>query len=229
MGIFSRIFKIGQAKVNQAIDKMEKPEVMLDQAIKDKEKALSEAKESVSKVIADERKHKCLLDKEVEQKKVWEDKAQAALKAGKEDLAVKALERGEGHEKAAEVFQVQWEGLKKQVEELKIIVKKSQDDIAELKRNKNLIIAQSKAAEVKKDIYNAKAKIGEKRDTDDLIARMKAKAENNQFEADAAKEMAEEFDGKDSLEKEFENLETDKPVSSSVQDKLDALKAKMNK
>ena len=48
MSIFSRIFKIGQAKVNQVVDSMEKPEVMLDQAIRDNEKRLVELKKKFS-------------------------------------------------------------------------------------------------------------------------------------------------------------------------------------
>ena len=229
MGIFSRLFKVGQAKANQVVDSFEKPELMLNQAIKDKEKALAEAKESVANVIAEERKQKHMLDKENEQKTSWEQKAQGALQAGKEDLAVKALERSEEHGNNASSLQGQWESLRSQVDELKVVIKKSQDDIADLKRNKDLIIAQSKAAEVKKNIYQAKAKIGTKRDTDDLIARMKAKADNSKYQAEAAEEMAEDLDGKDSLEKEFENISTNASTSNSVQDKLAAMKAKMGK
>lgn len=230
MGIFSRIFKIGQAKANKLVDKLEKPELMLEQAIKDKEKALREAKESVQNVIAEERKQKNMLDNELAQKGVWENKAQAALKAGKEELAVKALQRSEEYERNANSLQGQWESLRKQVDDLKLIVKKSQDDINELKRNKDLIIAQSKAAEVKKDIYQARAKIGEKTNTDDLISRMKAKSEQNKYQAEAAQEMAEDLDEKDSLEKEFEDLDSsDSAASSSVQDKLAAMKQKLGK
>ena len=228
MGIFSRLFKVGQAKANEVVDSFEKPELMLNQAIKDKDKALASAKESVANVIAEERKQKHMLDKENEQKTMWEQKAQAALAAGKEELAVKALERSEEHSNNAASLQGQWESLRAQVDELKLVIKKSQDDIADLKRNKDLIIAQSKAAEVKKNIYQAKAKIGNKRDTDDLIARMKAKAENSSYQADAAMEMAEDLDGKDSLEKEFDDLGTTSS-SSAVQDKLAAMKAKMGK
>ena len=230
MGIFSRIFKIGQAKANKLVDKLEKPELMLEQAIKDKEKALREAKESVQNVIAEERKQKNMLDDELAQKEIWENKAQAALKAGKEELAVKALQRSEEYEKNANSLQGQWETLRKQVDDLKLIVRKSQDDINELKRNKDLIIAQSKAAEVKKDIYQARAKIGEKTNTDDLISRMKAKSEQNKYQAEAAQEMAEDLDEKDSLEKEFDDLDSSNSVaSSSVQDKLAAMKEKLGK
>ncbi len=229
MGIFSRLFKVGQAKANEVIDSMESPELMLNQAIKDKDKALAEAKESVANVIAEERKQKHMLDKENQEKGLWEQKAQSALQAGKEDLAVKALQRSEEHSNNASSLQGQWEALRLQVDELKQVIRISQDEIADLKRNKDLIIAQSKASEVKKSIYQAKAKIGTKRSTDDLIARMKAKADNSKYQADAAMEMADDLDGKDSLEKEFEDLGPSTSASNSVQDKLAAMKAKMGK
>ncbi len=228
MGFFSRIFKIGEAKANQLVEKMEKPELMLEQAIRDKEKQLKEAKESVQKVIAEERRQKSLLNKEEQLQKDWESKAEAAVKAGNEELAVKALQRSEEHGKNAQMQKPQWESLRQQVEELKRVIKKSQDDVAELKRNKELIIAQAKTAEVKKNIYEAKAKIGNNSETESLIERMKKKAEAQSYEAEAAKEMADDLEGTDSLEKEFENLGTTS-ASDSVNSKLEEMKKKLGK
>jgi phage shock protein A len=224
MSIFSRLFKIGQAKANSVVDSLEKPELMLEQAIRDQEKQIAEAKKSVQSVIATERKTKALLDAENENREMWESKAKAALSAGKEDLATKALVRSEEHEKQAETLQPQWEMQRSEVEKLKQAIRKMDDELAELKRNKDIIIAQSKAAEVKKDIYEAKAKIG-KNKTADLIERMKKKAEKSSYEADAAEEMADEASG-DSLEREFEEL-GDVSSSQSVQDKLAKLKSQM--
>jgi len=224
MSIFKRIFKIGEAKVNQVVDSMEKPELMLDQAIRDKEKQIMDAKKSVQGCIATERQTKGLLDKELEQQTTWESKAEMALKAGNEELAAKALSRAGEHEQKATSLRVTWTAQKKDVDVLKQEIRKFEDEIFEFKRNRDFIIAQSKTAEVKKQIYEAKAKM-KKDSADDLMARMKAKAERNQYEAEAAQEMAES--GGDSLEKEFETLGT-ASIDSSVQDKLAALKKKLN-
>ncbi len=230
MGIISRLFKIGEAKANRAVDNLEDPEVMLDQAIRDKEQQQRDAKLDVQKVIAAERKQKALMDKENEQKRVWEEKAKVALNAGDEALALRALQRAEEHERNAAAMTAQWQDMRHQVEELKAVVLKADQDLVELKRNKEIIIAQAKAAEIKKNIYNARARIGQNSETDDLIARMKAKAENQTYEAEAAQEMASEFSGGDALEKDFAKLEKDpKAVSDSVKAKLEAMKASMNK
>jgi phage shock protein A len=100
-----------------------------------------------------------------------------------------------------------------------------EDELSEFKRNKDFIIAQSKTAEVKKQIYQAKAKMSGDKSADDLMARMKAKAERASFEADAAEEMAESVTG-DSLEKEFASLGTSS-ASSEVTAKLEAMKKQL--
>ena len=85
MSIFSRIFKVGQAATKKAIDSLEKPELMLEQAIRDKDKQIRDAKKSVQQCIATERQTKGLLEKEKAEKEAWEQKAEMALKAEKEE------------------------------------------------------------------------------------------------------------------------------------------------
>lgn len=227
MSIFSRIFKVGQAHANKALDKLEKPEVMLEQAIRDKDDQIRDAKRAVRDLIATERATKAQLEGEKAEKLAWEQKAQAALKAGKEELAIKALQRSSEHERKVTALQSNWQQQQAGTEQLKAEIRKMEDELAEFRRNKDFIIAQSKASEVKKSIYEAKAKMGKRHSADDLMERMKAKAERSSYEAEAAQEMAESFSGGDSLEKEFESLGTTS-LSPDVQDKLAAMKAKMN-
>ncbi|MBN2705840.1 MAG: PspA/IM30 family protein [Deltaproteobacteria bacterium] len=224
MSIFNRIFKIGQAGFNQAIDKLETPELMLDQAIRDKEKQIKEAKQAVLACIATEKQTKALLDREKLEQGNWEDKAEAALKAGREDLAVKALARAAEHEKKAEEMEPHCREQRTQIESLKQDIRRIEDELAEFKRNRDFIIAQSKAAEVKKQIYQAKARISGKHNADDLMARMRAKAERRSHEAEAALEMA--GDSGDSLENEFADLGS-AGADRAVSDKLAALKARI--
>ncbi|HED11190.1 MAG TPA: PspA/IM30 family protein [Caldithrix abyssi] len=225
MSIFSRLFKIGEAKANQVVDSLEKPELMLEQAIKDKAKQIREAKKSVMSVIATERQTRALLLKEQNEKSTWEAKAQQALKSGREDLAVKALTRSQEHEQKAVQLEQTWKAQKTSVDQLKLEIVKMEDELAEFKRNKDFIIAQAKTAEVKKQIYQAKANMQNDRSADDLMARMKAKAERASFEADAAEEMAEQVTG-DSLEKEFAQL-GGASASADVTAKLEAMKKQL--
>jgi phage shock protein A len=227
MSVFRRIFKIGEAAVNKAVDNMEKPELMLEQAIRDKEKQISDVKKAVMSVIATERQTKGMLDQEKAEQKNWEQKAEAALKAGKEDLAVKAVARSNEHEKKAGTLDTQWKDQRANVDRLKQEIVKLENELAEFKRNKDFIIAQSKTAQVKKQIYEAKAKIKNDKSADDLMARMKAKAERAGYEAEAAEEMAETATG-DTLEKEFEGLGAT-TTDAAVDAKMAALKEKLGK
>lgn len=226
MSIFSRIFKIGQASINVAVDKLEKPELMLEQAIRDKEKQIREAKKSIQQCIATERQSKAQLEKEKSEKFNWEQKAESAMRADREDLAVKALERAAEHEQKAAALLPSWQSQRDSVNELKTEMREMENQISEFKRNKDFIIAQSKAAQVKKDIYEAKARISGDHKADDLMARMKAKAERQSYEAEAAKEMAAASPNGDSLEEEFKSVSAS--GNPNVQAKLDALKSKMN-
>ena len=228
MSIFSRIFKIGQAKVNKVVDGLEKPELMLEQAIRDKGEQIRDAKRALQSVIATERQSKSLLNKSREEAAMWEKKAERAMAAGKEDLAIKALSRAEQASSQASSMEPNWKGQKASIDKLKADIQKMEDGLSEIKRNKDFIIAQSKTAEVKKQIHEARAKASKNSGVDDLMARMKAKAERSTFEAEAAEELADTFDGSDSLDKEFDEL-GQTSASVSVQEKLAAMKSRLGK
>ena len=227
MGIFRRLFKIGEAKANKMVDDMEKPELMLEQAIRDKEAQISDVKKSVMAVIASEKETKGMLDQEKAEQKNWEQKAEAALESGKEDLAVKALTRAHEHEQKISMLEDSWKNQHDNAEMLKKEIEKMENDLAEFKRNKDFLVAQSKTADVKKQIYEARAKIKNDKSADDLMARMKAKAERTNYEAEAAEEMAETVTG-DKLKREFAEIDEAK-VKEAVNKKLAALKSKMGK
>ncbi|HEM48654.1 MAG TPA: PspA/IM30 family protein [Caldithrix sp.] len=227
MGIFRRLFKIGEAKANKMVNELEKPELMLEQAIRDKEEQISDVKKSVMAVIASEKETKGMLDQEKAEQKNWEQKAEAALQSGKEDLAVKALTRAHEHEQKISILEDSWKNQHENAEVLKKEIEKMENDLAEFKRNKDFLIAQSKTADVKKQIYEARAKIKNDKSADDLMARMKAKAERTTYEAEAAEEMAEAVTG-DKLKKEFAEIDEAK-VKEAVDKKLAALKLKMAK
>lgn len=225
MSIFSRIFKIGQAKVNQVVDSMEKPEVMLDQAIRDNEKRLVELKKAVASCIASVHQAEAQMNQEKKDQDKWEINAQAAIKAGKEDLALKALERAKEHENNAAQFESNVKNQQADVDKLKSDLVGQQNQLAEYKRNRDFIVAQSKFSEAKKDIHEARTKATGGKDIDNLMERMKKKAEKSSYEADAMEELSN--DGS-SLEKEFDSLEGAQ-TSSDLQAKLAEMKAKMGK
>jgi phage shock protein A len=224
MSIFRRLLKIGQAVSHNAIDRMESPELMLDQAIRDKENQVREAKRAVQGCIATERQTKAQLERERGEKAEWEARAEAALRAGKDELAVRALNRATEHEQKAAALEQGWQTQRDRLDGLKNDIRKLEEQLAEYKRNKDFILAQSKAAEVKKSIYEARAKISKHGDVDNLMERLRAKAERATYEAEAAEEMADL--GADTLERDLDALPA-AGGSPDVQAKLAALRAKL--
>lgn len=225
MSIFSRIFKIGQAKMNQVVDSLEKPEAMLDQAIRDKEKQLLDLKKSVASCIASIRQTEAKMTQEKKEQEKWESNAEAAVTAGNEDLALKALARAKEHEEHAAQYQTNIDSQQEDVDKLKADLAAQQNQLAEYKRNKDFIIAQSKFAEAKKDIHEARAKAVGGKNIDNLMERMKQKADKSRHEAEAMEELS----GVDSsLEKEFENLDGAN-ANAELKAKLAEMKTKLGK
>jgi len=133
-----------------------------------------------------------------------------------------ALKRAEEHKRKAETYKTNWENQHKASEELKLQLKAMEEEQADLKRNKDFIISQSKMSEVKKDISSARAKLsGTKNNTDDLIARMKQKIDRTSAEAEAASDLAEL--STDSIEKQFDELSSSGD-DLDIEDRLAALK-----
>ena len=224
MSIFSRIFKIGQAKINQVVDTFEQPEVMLDQAIRDKEKQLVDLKKSVASCIASLRQTETQMNQEKEEQERWEANAEAALKANKDDLALKALARAKEHENNVAQFSNNVESQQLDIDKLKSDLLAQQNQLAEYKRNRDFIVAQAKFSEAKKDIHSARSKLAGGKDIDNLMERMKQKAEKSSYEADAMQELS---TVNSNLEKEFsalENTETD----LALQSKLASMKARLS-
>lgn len=93
MGMFSRISDIFKSNVNDALDKAEDPEKMLKQMVLEMEESVNKATLAVANAIANEKSLERRISKERSIAADWQQKAMAALQAGREDLARQALEK----------------------------------------------------------------------------------------------------------------------------------------
>lgn len=126
MNAFLRIANVVRAEVDDVLNKLEDPKKMVRQMVLDMEMALDEAVAAVGRAVANEK----LLERRIVQNKEnseqWARKAEAAVEAGEEELARKALfqkvavdEAVEGLEKAREEAQEVTSTLKARLVELK--------------------------------------------------------------------------------------------------------------
>ncbi len=220
MTIFSRLGTLLKSNANDAINKAEDPEKMLNQMLLDMQQQLVEAKKQVAVAIADEKR----LQKQFEQEKAlaieWEKKAMLAVKAGNDDLAKQALQRQTEHSKLAVGYEQQWGAQKTAVDQLKSALQQLNSKIEEAKRKKNLLIARAKRAEAQKTIAETMDGLSNT-SAFETMSRMEEKIDKQEAEAQATYEMAQVANG-DDLKAKFDALER-----VETDDALAALKAKM--
>jgi len=134
MGIFSRIGKMTQAKVNNALDEMENPIELLDQKLRDMEKSLNEAKIASAQVLGSFRQTQKKMEESKQESDEWDEKVKLAMSKGNEDLAKRALAKKLECDKSYELFKTTYESEKVKADILK---KRLVDLEAEVEKTRN--------------------------------------------------------------------------------------------
>jgi phage shock protein A len=221
MSFFARLGTLLRANINDLISRAEDPEKILNQLILDMREQMTEAKKQVAQAIADEKRlHKQLENQETDARE-WERKAMLAVRAGRDDLAVEALNRKNQADALVDEYRKQWQMHKQATDKLRGALLQLQNKIDEAGRKKELLIARQRRAEAQKRIQETMRGFG---DTSafDAFERMSKKVDAMEAEAEAQAELNEELTGGD-LRDRFRDLEADHGANEA----LSALKAKM--
>jgi phage shock protein A len=221
MGVFSRLSTLVKSNINDLISRSENPEKILNQLIVDMREQLVEAKKQVAVSIADEKKLKKQLDNERHLSREWEKKAMMAVRAGRDDLAVEALNRKEQHQSLTEEYQKQHDSQKAAADQLRAALRQLHGKIEEAKRKKDLLIARQRRAEAQQRIQETMSGFG---DTSafEAFEKMAEKVDHIEAQAEASVELGNELASTD-LNSKFEALEKDAGASEALM----ALKQKM--
>lgn len=190
MGIFKRVSDIISANLNDMADQYENPEKMLKQAILEMESSIEESRRSVAKAMASERLVAKSLNENQQLAKQWETRAEAAVEAGNDDLALKAINRRQEHEKLAAALSDQHAAASEACATLRRQLAGMQAKLAEGKRRLGTLTARKRAADVR-----AKTQLGmiNPQLNNDAFAkfdRMREKVELAEAEADALRELS---------------------------------------
>lgn len=224
MGMIERMTTLLKSNINDLIDKAEDPEKMLKQLMIDMERDLIEVRKEVALAIQTEKRLHQQLSQNLKQAEGWEDKATLALKSGREDLAREALSRRNTHQQTADGFKGQWETQSANVEVLKKQLGQLEGKINEARIKKDLLVARSRQAKAQEQIHKTMGKIGTSKALS-AFSRMEDKVNEREALAAAYGDMnLLDSGGSGSLDSEFAKL----AASSSVDDDLAALKAKLN-
>ncbi len=229
MGIFQRIFRVGQAEVHAAIDKLEDPIRLTEQGIRDLKKDLSNAMTSLAEVKGQGIR---LRKQASDSKKAAEDyerKAMALLQRAQKDqidtaeadrLAGEALARKEENVNRAATLS---ENARKQEEmaaQLQTQVDKLKSSIAGYENDLVTLRARARTAAATKKINKQLAKV-DSNGTLAMLERMKERVEEDESLSEAYGEVA---DASKSVDEEIDTALQEKSPGA---DKLAELKSKM--
>ncbi len=219
-GILDRISTILRSNINATLDKAEDPEKMLDQILRDMTDAIEQAKGQVATVIAQEKQLEAERVGADRQAKDWDDKAQRAVKAGRDDLAVECLRRKKDFQGIATTYQQQFDSQHAMVTKLRSqleLLMRKRDEAA---RNRDVLIARHRQAMAQQNISKQLAAMSSL-DHSSELGRMERRIKEQ--EARAAAEMELNTGPNASLDDQLAQLD----AGDTMDDELKTLKSRM--
>lgn len=189
MGIFNRISDIISANMNDLVNKWEEPEIMLQQALREMESSIEEAKQSVVKTMANEKLVAKELQSNQERVQEWHSRAESAVKSGDDALARKALSRKKEHAQVAVALQDQHTATKEASITLRHQLEAMQAKLADAKRKLGTLSARKKAADVRSRAQTHALAPELNHDAFAKFDRLQGKVEMAEAEADALCEL----------------------------------------
>jgi phage shock protein A len=217
MGIFTRFSDIVNSNINAILDKAEDPEKIVRLMIQEMEDTLVEVRSAAARSIADKKDLNRKLESIDRELRDWAEKAELAVRKGREDLAKAALIEKSRVKQAGDVLKQEYlavdEGLSKLNEDIARLESKLED----AKARQKALLARHKTASsrlaVRKKIHDYKI--------DDAMIRF----EQYTKRIDDVESRVEAYDlglPKD-LKHEFASLEAE----DSVREELDELKKRV--
>jgi phage shock protein A len=210
MTIFSRIRDLLSANINAMLDSAEDPEKMAEEYLRQLNNELYEAKTNVAASMADAMKLNTKEAQYTAETEQWNNKAEAALRAGNEELAKAALARKVQASKLAQQYKDQSDQQDAQVEQLQQALVQLETRIAETKAKKELIVAKKNRAQTQEAIQRTVRGLGDISAMDKLD-QLEEKVDDRLARADAMAKL----EG-DTLDNKFRDLERYSVVDSEL-------------
>lgn len=229
MNIFRRLFKVGEAEANSAIDRMEDPIKLTEQGIRDLKNDLSKSIEALAQVkaltIRSRNDEKNYLD----QAHQYEDKAIAILKKDdideqdKDRLAEQALLKKQELEASAQKAKEDHLRTSKSVAEIEANISKLRNTISQWESELRTLKSRVKVSKAQTSLNKQIAQI-DSHGTVSMLERMQEKVAQEEAKSEAYSEIA-----KDTTSIEDEIDQAADVSKSKAGNELEALKAKLKK
>lgn len=215
--LFKRISDVISANLNDLVDRVEDPERMIKQLIREMEENINSAREGVIDAVASEKQLAKELENQRRQAEEWHGRARRALESGNEALAREALLRKKEHDAVVANLETSWESAKRTSERLKTQLRALEMKLEEARLKKGCLVARQRAAQARGQMDQVYDRFQTGLDLNNSLGRMAGKVD----EMEARMEAREELYGQYSqIEREFLKME----VNSEVEAELAALK-----
>ena len=217
MGIFTRFSDIVNSNINAILDKAEDPEKIVRLMIQEMEDTLVEVRSAAARSIADKKDLNRKLESLDRELRDWDQKAELAVRKGREDLAKAALVEKSRVAAAADLLKHDYFAVEEGLSKLNDDIARLESKLEDAKTRQKALLARHKTASsrlaVRKKIHDYKI--------DDAMIRF----EQYTRRIDDVEGRVEAYDlglPKD-LNHEFASLEAEE----SVAEELDALKKRV--
>ncbi len=211
--LFKRISDVITANLNDLVDRVEDPERMIKQLIREMEENVNSAREGVIDAVASEKQLARELDNQRRQAEEWHGRARKALELGNEALAREALLRKKEHDGIVANLDASWQSAKRTSERLKTQLHALEAKLEEAKLKKGSLVARQRAAQAREQMDQVRDRFQDGLDLNQSFGRMADKV----GEMEARMEARDEIYGQYSqVEREFMKMEVDHEVEAEL-------------
>ncbi|SFH64407.1 PspA/IM30 family protein [Pisciglobus halotolerans] len=224
MAILDRFSDIIHANINAVIDRMEDPEKMIDQYLRDMTEDLAEVKRNTAGVIAEETRAKREVDQNEAEVVKYNDYAKKALSAGNEDDARIFLKKKQELENVGTGLAQAYAAAHENATKMRQMHDKLASDIETLKGRRAMIKGKMSVAKTQEKLNDVSESVGKTQGAMGSFSRMEEKADRMLDEANAMSELNQEpVDETKALEEKYAS-----EGSAAVEDELNRLKSEMD-
>jgi len=225
MGIFTRFSDIVNSNINAILDKAEDPEKIVRLMIQEMEDTLVEVRSAAARSIADKKDLNRKLESLDNDKQNWDDKAELAVRKGREDLAKAALVEKSRASEATDALKRDYIAVDEGLAKLNEDIARLEAKLADAKARQKALLARHKTAHsrlaARKKIHDYKIEDAMvrfeqyTRRIDDVEGRIEA------YDLGLPKDLNHEFaslEAEESVQKELDDLKrrvSGKPVAEA--------------
>jgi phage shock protein A len=146
MGIFTRFSDIVNSNINAILDKAEDPEKIVRLMIQEMEDTLVEVRSAAARSIADKKDLNRKLESFDAEVRDWDDKAELAVRKGREDLAKAALVEKSRVQAAVDALKADYAAVDEGLAKLNEDIARLEAKLADAKARQKALLARHKTA-----------------------------------------------------------------------------------